>query len=153
MRSSSLLALLALPAQLVLAQAPTHGGALSLDDAIRTAQQNNPTFLTYKNNQRNADAQVRSSRGALLPQLNASLRTQYTQGGTQYVQGVPFSGSDSYNSGYSIGLSYNVNAGLAYAPKVAKAQRAASEADITSQAEFLRAGVTQQYILAAQGEA
>ena len=52
MRSSSLFALLALPAQLVFAQAPTQGGALSLDDAIRMAQQNNPAFQQIKNTQR-----------------------------------------------------------------------------------------------------
>lgn len=153
MRSSSLLALLALPAQLVLAQAPSQGGALSLDEAIRTAQQNNPTFLTFKNNQRNNDAQVRSAHGALLPRLDANFRTAYTQGGAQYFNGVQLNGSDSYNSSYSLSLSYNINAGLAYAPKAARAQRAAGEADIASQSENLRATITQQYILAAQGEA
>jgi outer membrane protein len=153
MRSSSLFALLALPAQLVLAQAPTQGGGLTLDDAIRTAQQNNPGFLTVKNNQRNNDAQVRSTKGALLPQARASFGTQYTQGGVQYVQGIPFTGADSYNSNYFIGLSYSVTGALLYAPKAARAQRAAGEADITSQSENLRAIITQQYILAAQGEA
>ena len=153
MRSSSLLALLALPAQLVLAQAPTQGGALSLDDAIRTAQQNNPTFLTFKNNQRSNDAQVRSTHGALLPTVNANLRSAYTQGGKQYIQGVELPVADSYQSGYSISLNYNVNAGLLYAPRAAKAQRSAGEADIVSQSENLRATITQQYILAAQDEA
>jgi outer membrane protein len=154
MRSSSLIALLALPAQLLIAQAPTQGGGLSLDDAIRTAQQNNPAFLTYKNNQRNNDAQVRTARGALLPSLSANFNTVYSQAGTQYLgNGIPFKGSDSYSSNYSIGIGYNINGGLLYAPKAARAQRAAGEADITSQSENLRATVTQQYILAAQGEA
>ena len=153
MRSSSLFALLALPAQLVLAQAPTQGGGLSLDDAIRTAQQNNPGFLTTKNNLRNADATMRATHGALLPQVNAQMSTRYTQGGDQFIQGIRITGPASYSSGYNIGLSYNVNAGLAFAPKAARAQVAASEADITSQAENLRATVTQQYIVAAQGEA
>jgi outer membrane protein len=154
MRSSSLLALLALPAQLVFAQAPTQGGALSLDDAIRTAQQNNPAFQQIKNTQRNNDAQLRSTRGALLPSVSAGFNTTYSQAGTQYLgNGIPIKGSDSYSSSYSIGLGYNINGGLLYAPKAARAQRAAGEADITSQAENLRATVTQQYILAAQGDA
>jgi outer membrane protein len=155
MRSTSLLALLALPAQLVLAQAPASRGApLTLDEAITTAQRNNPQFQQVKNNLRNADAQIRSAYGALLPSANGSFRTSYTQGGVQYVQGVPISGSsDSYNSGYSASVNYSINAGLAYAPKAAKAQRAASEADITSNAELLRATVTQQYITALQSQA
>lgn len=153
MRSSSLIALLALPAQFALAQAPAPGGALSLDDAIRTAQQNNPTFLTYKNNQRNNDAQLRSTRGALLPTLNANFRSAYTQGGKQYIQGVELPVADSYNSGYSLSLGYSLNAGLLYAPKAAKAQQAAGVADVANQLETLRATITQQYILAAQDEA
>jgi outer membrane protein len=153
MRSSSLLALLALPAQLLIAQAPTQGGALTLEDAIRTAQQNNPQYLTIKNNLRNAQATLRTAHGALLPQVQAQFRTAYTQGGDQIVQGIKFAGPASYSSFYNVGLSYNVNAGMLYAPKAASAQRAASEADITNQAEVLRATVTQQYILTAQGEA
>jgi outer membrane protein len=154
MRSSSLFALLALPAQLVFAQAPTQGGVLSLDDAIRIAQQNNPAFQQIKNTQRNNDAQLRSTRGALLPSVSASFGTTYSQAGTQYLgNGIPFKGSDSYSSNYSIGLGYNINGGLLYAPKAARAQRAAGEADIASQSENLRATITQQYILAAQGEA
>jgi outer membrane protein len=156
MRSSSLLALLALPAQLLIAQAaPTRsGGTLTLDDAIRTAQQNNPAFLQLKNTQRNNDAQVRSARGALLPSLSANFGTTYSQAGTQYLgNGIPFKGSDSYSSNYSVGVGYNINGGLLYAPRAARAQRAAGEADIASQAENLRATITQQYILSAQGEA
>ena len=155
MRSTSLLALLALPLQLVVAQNPTSKGApLSLDEAISTAQRNNPAFQQVKNNLRNSDAQIRAAYGALLPSASGSFSTSYTQGGTQYVQGVPISGSsDSYNSRYALGLQYNVNAGLAYAPKAAKAQRAASQADITSNAETLRAAVTQNYITALQSQA
>jgi outer membrane protein len=153
MRSSSLLALLALPAQLVLAQAPTQGGELSLDEAIRTAQQNNPAFQQIKNNQRNNDAQVRQSRGSLLPSLSANLSSRYTQGGPQFIQGVRFTGDASYSSAYSFNLNYNLNAGLAFAPRAAKAQQRAGEADVTSQAENLRAGITQLYITAAQSDA
>ncbi|HEY4307003.1 MAG TPA: TolC family protein [Gemmatimonadaceae bacterium] len=154
MRSASLLALLALPAQLVLAQTPATSGGLTLDDAIRTAQQNNPAFQQIKNSQRNNDAQVRTARGALLPNLSASLGTTYQQGGTQYLgNGIPFTGSDSYSSNYSVNLGYNVTGGMFYAPKAAKAQRTAGEADITNQTEILRASITQQYITSAQSSA
>lgn len=156
MRSLRLVALLAIPAQLVLAQQPTtgsQGSSLALEDAIATAQRNNPQFLQVRNGLRTADANVRSAYGSLLPQSSASFRTAYNQGGTQYVQGVPLPSSDSYNSFYSIGLSYNITAAAAYLPRAAKASRAASEADITNQAELLRATVTQNYITALQDEA
>jgi outer membrane protein len=154
MRSSSLFALLALSGQLVLAQAPTQsGGTLTLEDAIRTAQQNNPAFQQIKNAQRNNDAQVRSSHGALLPQLSAGLSTRYTQGGDQFIQGIRFAGPASYSSGYSFNLNYNINAGLAFAPRAAKAQQRAGEANVASQSENLRALTTQNYITAAQSDA
>src|SRR5579884_884047 len=67
MRSMRLLALLGVPAQLAFGQTPTaatRGSELTLDQAIQTAQQNNPTLAQIRNNLRNADAQVRQTRGA-----------------------------------------------------------------------------------------
>jgi outer membrane protein len=156
MRSLRLLAIVAIPAQLVAQQsAPAAGGSmLSLEQAISTAQRNNPQFLQTQNLLRDANAQVRSTYGALMPQANANFRTAYTQGGTQYVQGVALpTNPATYSSGYSIGLSYNINASAAYLPRAAKANQAASQADITSAAELLRSTVTQDYITALQNEA
>jgi outer membrane protein len=154
MRSSSLFTLLALPAVLS-AQAPvSRGSSLTLDEAIQTAQRNNPNLAQVRNAVRNADAQVRSTYGAMLPSANAQFSSSYTQGGTQYVQGVALPNNpDSYNSRYSATVNYNVTAGLLYAPKAAKAQRTAFEADVTNQTESLRALVTQQYITALQSQA
>src|SRR5436305_11855721 len=123
MRSSSFIALLALPAQLVFAQAATsRGTSLTLDDAIMTAQRNNPQFLNVQNGLRSANAQVRQTYGALLPQVSSNFRTSYQQGGQQIVQGVALPGStDSYNSSYSIGLSYSVAPSILYLPKAARA--------------------------------
>jgi outer membrane protein len=156
MRSLRFIALLAMPVQMAFGQQPqtaSTGSTLTLDEAIVTAQRNNPAYLQVRNSVRLNDAQVRQAYGALLPRLDANFNTRYTQGGTQYVSGLPFSGPDSYNSSYQASLSYQVNAGLAFAPKAAKAQRAASEADITSSAENVRAVVTQQYISALQSQA
>src|SRR6476646_5843088 len=101
MRSLRLIAVLAIPAQLAFAQQPpaSRGSTLTLEDAITTAQRNNPLYLQVRNNLRNANAQVRQAYGALLPSSNASFRTGFQQGGTQYVQGVALPGSsDSYQS-------------------------------------------------------
>jgi outer membrane protein len=156
MRSLRLIALLAIPAQLAFAQQTpaSRGSMLTLDEAIATAQRNNPLYLQVRNNLRNANAQVRQAYGALLPSSSASLRTGFQQGGTQYVQGIALPGSsDSYQSSYNIGLSYSVAPSMAFLPKAARANRDASEADITTSAENLRSQVTAQYITALQSEA
>jgi outer membrane protein len=150
MRTVRLVALLAVSAQVAFGQsAPTSiGGTLTLDQAIAIARENNPTFLNVKNNLRTAEAQVHTAYGALLPSSNVSFRTAYNQGGTQYVQGVALPSTDSYNSFYNIGLSYNIGAAALYAPRAARANRRASEADINNQSELLRSAVTTQYIQA-----
>jgi outer membrane protein len=142
------------PQQTRSASTEVRAGSLTLDDAIAIAQRNNPLYLQVRNNLRSANAQVRQAYGALLPSSNASFRTGFQQGGTQYVQGIALPGSsDSYQSSYSIGLSYSVAPSMAYAPRAARATRDASEADITSSAENLRSQVTAQYITALQSEA
>src|SRR3954463_10104695 len=98
MRSLRLVAVLAIPAHVVFAQQAPRGSTLTLDDAIGTARQNNPQYQQTANLLRSSDAQVRAAYGQLLPQANASFRTSYNQGGTQYVQGIPLPSSDSYNS-------------------------------------------------------
>jgi outer membrane protein len=155
MRSLRLVALLALPAQLAFAQQTPvgAGSALSLDDAIRTAQQSNPTLLQTRNNVGNTDAAVRAAHGALLPTASGQAYSRYTQGGTQYQLGLGFPTQASIQSQYGINFNYNISAGLAFAPKAAKASRLAAQADVTSSVESVRATVTQQYITALQAEA
>lgn len=156
MRSLRLVAILAIPAQLLAQQAPSAGTGttLSLEQAISIAHQNNPQFQQTKNLLRDANANIRSAYGALLPQSTASLGSSYTQGGTQYIQGVALpSNPATYSSRYSIGLSYSINASAAYLPRAAKANKAAAEADITNGSEVLRSTVTQDYITALQNQA
>jgi len=159
MRSLRLVALLAIPAQVAFAQQPSalQGPVrdLTLDEAIATAQRNNPSLHQTQNNVRNYDAQVRSAYGQLLPTASSNIRTTFNQGGTQYVNGVPLPGSngDYYQSGYSLGLNYNLNASAAYAPRAAKALRNAAEADVATSSEFVRSEVTRLYITALQSEA
>jgi outer membrane protein len=159
MRSLRLVACLAIPAQIALGQQTptvpvTSGTGLSLEQAISTARQNNPLLLQTQNQVRIADAQVRSAYGALLPSLNASMATNYTESGTQYVQGVPFaSGANAYSGDYRIGVGYTLSSSVLFAPRAARANRAASEATAASTSETLRANVTTQYITALQAKA
>ena len=158
MRSLRFIALLALSGQIAFGQqvsSAARGTPLSLDDAITTAHRNNPAFLQIENNLRSSESQVRQAYAALLPSSSASFTTSYQQGGTQFVQGVALSGSsaDSRQSSYRLGLNYSISGAVAFAPRSARANRDAAEADISNQAEALRAQVTQQYITALQSQA
>jgi outer membrane protein len=158
MRSLRLVALLAIPAQVALGQqAPVTGRVttLTLEEAIATAQRNNPALHQIQNNVRTYDAQVRTAYGQLLPSVNARVGGTFNQGGTQYVNGVALPGGsgDYIQSNYQLGLGYNLAASAAFAPRAAKAFRTAAEADVTTFAENVRALVTQYYITALQSEA
>jgi outer membrane protein len=162
MRSLSFIAVLVIPAQFTLAQASPSsarqgagGTPLTLEDAITTARRNNPGFLQVQNSVRTAETNIRQTMAALLPSSNASFTTRYQQGGTQIFQGVALGGgsADSRQSQYSLGLNYNINGAIAFAPRSARASRNAAEADVTSQAEALRSQVTTQYIATLQAQA
>lgn len=142
-------------AQVPAAQAPAADSTpLSLEDAITTARRNNPSYLQTSNTRRNADAQVHSAYGALLPSSQASFSSRYQQGGQQVFNGLSFiNSSDVLSSSYSLGLSYSVNAGAPAGIKAALANRDAVDADIAGASEQLRASVTQQYIAVLQAQA
>ena len=156
MRPTKFVALLAIPAQIALAQqAPVTGHDLTLDQVITIARQNNPGLLQTKDLVRNADATVRQAYASLLPNASASVSGGFTQGGAQIIQGVQIGGTnpDSYNGSYRLGLNYNIGAAAAFAPRAARANRAASEANVVSTSEALRSNVTTQYIQALEQQA
>ncbi len=127
------------------------GAALSLDDAERIAQQNNPTFLEILLARRNAGAAVRSAYGGLLPQLSASVAAQYQESGTELVSGVSFGiPLNALASYYQLGVSYQLSAATLFTPALARANRDAADADIGSQSNALRNAVAQQYLMALQ---
>lgn len=157
MRYPRSLALVATIGQLAAAQVPAarvDSTALSLDEAITIARRNNPSFLQTANGRRNADAQVRTAYGTLLPSSNASFSSRYQQGGQQVFNGLSFiNSSDVLASSYSLGLNYSINAGAPAALKAALANRDAVDADVTGASELLRGSVTQQYIVVLQAQA
>ena len=133
---------------------PPGGATLTLDEAISIARRNNPTFLQTVNSRRQADAQVRTARGGLLPSADASFSGRFQQGGQQVFNGLSFSSSsDALQSSYNLGLTYQMNGAKLLAPRQAVANRSAAEADVTGASELLRATVTQQYLTALQAEA
>ena len=110
MRPTTFVALLAIPAQMAIGQqAPAVNHALTLDDAISLARQNNPLLQQTKNLVRDADATIRTTYGALLPSVEREHRRGYTQGGTQFFQGVHFGGANPIRTTAAIGSALNYN--------------------------------------------
>jgi len=145
---------LSLAAIALTAGAATAQSALTLDEAIQLARRNNPLYQQVANNRRSADGQLRQAYARLLPSLSANMSGRYQQTGQQFFQGVALSAaSDQVQSSYNIGLNYNLNAAVLFAPGLFRAQRDAAEAELTGQQEFLRAAVTQQYISVIQAQA
>ncbi len=153
MRSLRFVAALAISAQSLIAQQPTNK-SLTLDDAINTARRNNPNYLMVANNVRSQTATLRQTYSALLPSVSSSFSTRYQQAGTQFVSGLALGASgDTYQSGYSLGVGYGVSGAALFAPRQARANRDAAEADVVSSAEATRGQVTNQYIAALKSQA
>lgn len=157
MRFPSLVALLVLAGSVAQAQAPASTptpSTLTLEEAVSIARRNNPLYLQTANDRSTADAAVRSSYAALLPSVNTRISATYAQSGRQFQNGAQLSASaDNMSSSYGIGLNYQLNAGILLNPKLARANRAATDADITGAQESLRSNVTQQYIAVLQAVA
>lgn len=145
------LAAIAFIAQAGQAQVPT---SLTLDEAVSLARRNNPTYLQTVNARRSADARVRTAYGSLLPSVDANLSGRYQSQGQQFISGVALSNNaDLMQASYGLNVSYRLNSDVLFAPKLAGASRDAAEADVTGNAELLRAAVTQQYLLTLQAQA
>ncbi|HET7458147.1 MAG TPA: TolC family protein [Gemmatimonadaceae bacterium] len=127
---------------------------LTLQEAQSIARRSNPSLQQTIGAQRSAGAQLRSSYGALLPNLDASFGTQYREGRQQFVNGVAFGATSStLASSYDLTLSARYNTATFVQPKLQRANLRAAEADVTNESEVLRAQVAQQYLTVLQRQA
>jgi outer membrane protein len=130
------------------------GPVLSLDDALKLARGNNPTYLQSGVARKLASATLRTAYGQWLPQLNASLLAQYQAAGSEVEYGQQLGASSAYDlSQYQIGLTYTVNASVLFTPSVQRANRDAAQADLTAAGMTLRTNVVQAYLQVLQDEA
>ncbi|MGH7665372.1 MAG: TolC family protein [Gemmatimonadaceae bacterium] len=130
------------------------GPTLTLAEAVALARRSNPVYRQVANDGRAANAAVRSAYGAFLPRVDGSLGTRFQEGGEQIFNGTTLSASsDVLQSSYNLGLSFQVNSESFIAPRYAKANREAVEAEIDGAASLLDARVTQQYLSVLQAEA
>jgi outer membrane protein len=153
-RTAALLLVAAAPRPLR-AQTPI----VTLEEAIRLAKVTQPGVVQARSTVRNADAQVRSAKGAYLPSISAN-----SSGGTSFSAGPSrinpvtnevISGN-STNSSVNLGLSASIDLFTGFRrgadSRAAKATRTAAEASLTDQEFQTELLVTQQFLdaLAAQ---
>ena len=125
----------------------TGGPELSLEQAMAIATKNSPDHLQIVEARRTAVAKRRSAYGALLPRADAQLQGLYlAQGNTLSSNGFSFgNGSNSEQSSYFIGLTYNVGTSTFLNPKIESANVRAADADVTSSMSTVRSQVAQDY--------
>lgn len=121
---------------------------LTLEDAIRLAKENNPIYLSTRNDVGTADWQVREAYGAFLPDLRANAAAAYTEAGIQRIGTLDFGAqsTDWYSSNYSLSMSWTLNGNTLFGVQNARASRRATEA-LVEAAEFnLESMVALQYM-------
>jgi outer membrane protein len=156
LRAAGLLVALAVfvpGAALAQTQPQTPQRTLSLEEAVATAREMNPTFRSRQNDLNVARWQVRSASADFLPNVSASTSFGYTQAGEQRFGAVGFgSRPDYYSSDYNLGLSLEVSGTKLLQPTVARANANATEQRVAGEEANLVRGVVQQYLSVLQQE-
>lgn len=129
----------------LMAQAPE---TLTLEEALRLARENNPNFLSQRNDQAAADWGVREAYGQFLPNATASGSMGYTEAGTQRIGTLDFGvqSTDWYSSSYRLALSWSLNGNTLFGVSNARASQRATAATIDAAAFDLESAVTLQYM-------
>lgn len=128
--------------------------AVSLDEAVRLAQQNAPATVQARGQVRASDAAVRSAYGSFIPSLNVNYGTN-RQGGETFFQGqlVPFRGDPwNINRGISSSLELFDGGRRWYNLRSARANQEAAESNERLQRFRVALDVKQQFynVLAAR---
>jgi outer membrane protein len=136
-----------MPSALVAQTDPAGPGTLSLDAAIATALEQNPNYLSRRNELGVSRWQVRSATADFLPSVNASTSFGYTQAGEQRFGAVGFGDRPPYySSDYNLGVSLEVTGSKLLQPTVARANERATEQRVFGEAAQLVSAVVQQYL-------
>jgi outer membrane protein len=137
-------------------QVPAAGSSpvtLTLAEAVDLARRNNPGFQQSLVNRRRAAAQVRTAYGALAPNVNTDLGLGFREGRPQNFGGVAFgAANDVLSSSWGLDARAAYSVASVLAPRQQEANADATEADIVSAEQTLRAAVIQQYFTALQAE-
>ena len=128
-------------------------GRLSLEDALETARQSNPRYLSALNDPSLADWDVRAAYGQFLPTVSAGTGFSWQGGsGQQLIGGLTQSqlGIGSQPSYYISNYSFRVGHQLSYStllePSRARATREATDAQVDAAGVTLEAEITRTYL-------
>jgi outer membrane protein len=153
MRITSLASTLLVLAVPLAAQSAQPGPVLTIEEAVRLAIRNNPTHQQTLTARARAGAALRSSYGALLPQLSTSFSSGFREGRPQFFAGQQFgSSADVLSSSTDLSLSLSFSGTSLMAPRAGRASLNATEAEITSSEQTLRSTVIQQYLNVLQAQ-
>lgn len=127
---------------------------LTLEEAIRLARDNNPTFRSVANDRAAADWQVREAVSGFLPTANARGTLNWTEGGAQRFGTVDLgvSGTDWYQSRYDLSLTWQLNGNTIFGVPAARANQRAVDAGIDAAAFSLESQVALQYMAVLRGQ-
>ena len=132
--------------------APT--ATLTLAEALELGRRNAPGYKQVLNDAGPANWGVRNAYANLLPSFDVSGGLGYTGSGSSTFGGSTFNqSSPSLTSSYSLSFSWRLSGAELSATGQAKANRSATDADISNAQELLRNDVTVQYLNALQAVA
>lgn len=135
------------------AQSAQPGPVLTIEEAVRLAVRNNPTHQQTLTARSRAGSTLRSSYGALLPQLSTSFGSQFREGRPQFFAGQQFgSASDVISSFADVNVRLDLSGSQVMAPRASRAALDAAELDITSSEQTVRSQVIQQYLIVLQSQ-
>ena len=133
---------------------PAPAVTLSLDEALKQARANSPTYRQTLNDAGPARWGVRNAYGNLLPSVNVSSDLGYTGSGqSNFGGGFVRPTSAFVTSGYSLGLQWQLNGRTLSAPSEQKALQRATDEDISGAGVTLRAEIETQYLTTLQATA
>ncbi|MGB7211669.1 MAG: TolC family protein [Gemmatimonadales bacterium] len=120
---------------------------MTLADALSMARQNSPIYRQAVNNEGPANWSVRNAYAALLPGANVSGGMGYTGAGQSTFGGSTFNQtSPALSSNYFAGFTWRLDGSVLTAPALQKANRRATEDDITNAGITLKTSITTQYL-------
>ncbi|HET7024138.1 MAG TPA: TolC family protein [Gemmatimonadales bacterium] len=120
---------------------------MTLADALSMARQNSPVYRQAVNNEGPANWSVRNAYAALLPGASVSGGMGYTGAGQSTFGGSTFNQtSPSLSSNYFAGFTWRLDGSVLTAPALQKANRRATEDDITNAGITLKTSITTQYL-------
>jgi outer membrane protein len=127
---------------------------ITLAEALDQARKNSPTYHQTLNDAGPAGWGVRNAYAALLPTFDVGGSMGYTGSGRSTFGGTTFSqNSPSLTSSYSLSFNWRLSGDVLTNTGTQKANRAATDADITNALEVLRNDITFQYLTSLEATA